>query len=46
VTYSKKPAPAVAVMAHCKGRPVRKVMLKMRWGGCCSLEVPVFSRQS
>jgi hypothetical protein len=28
MAYSKKPAPAVAVMAHCKGLPVRIVILK------------------
>ncbi len=28
MAYSKKPAPAVAVMAHCKGLPVRIVISK------------------
>jgi hypothetical protein len=28
MTYSKKPAPAAAVIAQCKGLPVRIVMLQ------------------
>jgi hypothetical protein len=28
MAYSRKPAPAAAVMAQCKGLPVRIVMLK------------------